>query len=270
MSSATSWKAGSGGGGGSSSSCYSRKSWRLLALLLLLSLLGNALLLWRGGGGGGDGERTDAVVGGTLPTGTCDAVPRWRIGNSAVPGSFETLGATELVSSPFMRVEEHRVRLPSGAIVHDWLWMDEPDHINVLVQEAGTGDFLLFEQRKYGVRGVTLATVGGHITNAATETGLAAAKRELLEEMGLESPEWISLGKHRTSANRGGGYCHCFLARGASRSSRAAASDELEQQLVVRLSRAALLTRYLAADLREIKWTATVGLALHWLAEHNQ
>ena len=46
-------------------------------------------------------------------------------------------------------------------------------------------------QEKYGFVGSSLAPVGGYIE--ADELPLLAAKREVLEELGLASPDWVPL-----------------------------------------------------------------------------
>ena len=90
--------------------------------------------------------------------------------------------------------------------------VDERDHINVLVQTA-EGKFPLFRQSKYGYVGEALAPVGGFINDG--ETALEAAKREIREELGLESDQWTALGSYRTAVNRGGGTLHAFYASNA-------------------------------------------------------
>ena len=56
--------------------------------------------------------------------------------------------------------------------------------VNIVVQTA-QGKFLVFEQQKYAIPGKTLSPVGGFIDEG--ETPLTAAKREVLEELGLGS-----------------------------------------------------------------------------------
>jgi len=121
----------------------------------------------------------------------------------------------------WMEVEEHHVELPDGKSIPDWAWIITPNFINVAVvarassiasllpsssssahassTQAHDDEFrwLMFRQPKYAVGlafnvGTTLAPVGGYIDG--TEEPLAAAKRELMEEMGLEAPQWIHLG----------------------------------------------------------------------------
>jgi ADP-ribose pyrophosphatase YjhB (NUDIX family) len=212
----------------------------------------------------------------------------WKEG---VTQSVQTLWESE-----FARFQIHSIQLTSGSIdsdaddpssssittIDDWLWYDESDNVNVLVQEEeedDKGDFIVLQQTKYAIPGVTLAVIGGLIEK--DKSPLQAAQRRLQEELGMIATEWISLGSFVAAANRGGGTTHVFWAKKAtsnsirghkrnggndndsnSNNNNHIAQGELERQDVVRLTRAQLVEALLAGKFREIKWTATVALAL--------
>ena len=71
---------------------------------------------------------------------------------------------------------------------------EERDHINAAVYTK-EGKFLLFQQRKYAIPGVTLSPVGGFINNG--ETPFDAARREVLEELGVGSTHTLKVLKKR-------------------------------------------------------------------------
>jgi len=75
--------------------------------------------------------------------------------------------------------------------------------VNILVHLKDENKYLIFKQKKYGLEKEYYATIGGLFNKG--ETGLECAKRELLEETGLEADEWVNLGKYRVQVNRGGG-----------------------------------------------------------------
>lgn len=237
--------------------------------------------------------------------------PRWR-----PKGAF--VSAKAVYESDRVSVEEHSVRLSdtaayasdaeSGAdkanVVHNWIWVNQPDQINVLVylgdgkelatsllnsKKVGGGEaskdplasysalsnvpvlssiaasnnndfptltqwlnknkeesnerlFLMFRQRKYGYEGHSLAVVGGAVDLADRGSPVAAAQRELLEELGItDCPTMnltppnntnnaggrgenniidnmkrrrgiIQLGGYRSDTNRGGGVVYSFVA----------------------------------------------------------
>ncbi len=170
---------------------------------------------------------------------------------------------TVLSQPPFLVVENHVVQLPDGRVIPNWPWVITPDYVNV-VAETWDGLFLCFRQTKYAVGGTTLATVGGYLEPG--EEPIQAAQRELLEETGCESDEWIQLGTYWVDANRGAGRAHLFLARGARRSSDIHA-DDLEEQQLLALSRAQIQDALLKGEFRVVPWAAAVALALLYLSQ---
>merc|ERR1712146_506344 len=101
---------------------------------------------------------------------------------------------------------------------------------------------------------------------------LDAAKRELNEETGLISDDFIFLGKYRISSTRGGGWLNCYFARNARPISKDEVevkklrSDDLEKQTVVYInSKESLRKAILNQEFKEAKWTQTIALALLWM-----
>jgi len=172
----------------------------------------------------------------------------------------KTIQAQTLVESAFMRLEVHTVQTPNGRVVNDWLWFDIADQVNILVETVDGGQYVLFRQMKYGLSSESFAVVGGLIEK--NETPSAAAARELNEEMGLEATNMIYLGRFRTDVNRGGGYCHSFLASRCKPSRITVASDDMEKQTRVTVTRQELLKLLLSNQFQEVKWSNTVALAL--------
>jgi 8-oxo-dGTP pyrophosphatase MutT (NUDIX family) len=157
-----------------------------------------------------------------------------------------TLSRKVIFDTRFARCELHKVRTEDGsATINDWLWFDEKDAVNVVVKDLN-GKLIFMRQKKYGLTGTTLSPVGGMIDDG--ETAFEAAKREVLEELGMGSrrtqqsmkdseglhqkhqtrssfsdqggqdgsvppdePDWHYFGVYRTAANRGGGMSHLYL-----------------------------------------------------------
>jgi ADP-ribose pyrophosphatase len=161
----------------------------------------------------------------------------------------------------FLTVEEHAVALPDGRVINDWPWLVTPDYVNVLAVTR-EGRFLCFRQTKYAVEGVCLAAVGGLIEPG--EAPEVAARRELLEETGYESPDWTPLGVYAVDANRGAGHAHFFLARQASRVAAAIAGD-LEEQELLELRREELEEALTAGRFKVLGWAALFALGLRYL-----
>lgn len=158
-------------------------------------------------------------------------------------------------------VESHKVKLPNGQIIPDWAWLIIPSAAIVL---AVTTDnkFLCFRQTKYAVEGTALAPVGGMLE--PNEMPLDAAKRELLEEMGYEASEWVSLGSHILDPNRGIATMHLFLALNAKKVAKPN-SDDLEDQELLFLTRSELENALQAGEFKILAWSAVVAMSLNYL-----
>ncbi len=188
--------------------------------------------------------------------------PAWRTPN--------TLSARVVTSTPFARFEIHKVKTESGAIVNDWLWTDERSHVNILVHMKDENKYLLFRQRKYGLEKEYYAAIGGLFDVGDTPDG--CARRELLEETGLEAEEMINLGAYRVQVNRGGGILHAFLAKNCFKSSKYKKSDDYEKQAKILLTKDELMKVALAGEIGEAQWLATIALGIVYEEhhEHNQ
>jgi ADP-ribose pyrophosphatase len=168
---------------------------------------------------------------------------------------------TILDEPPWLTVEHHTVELPDGEFISNWPWVITPDYINVL---AMTEDerFICFRQVKYGIEGPTLAVVGGYVKDG--EKPLVAAQRELLEETGYESPDWLALGSYLVDPNRGIATGHLFLARQA-RYAAPRDADDLEEQELLFLTRDEIETALAAGEIKVLAWAATVAFALRYI-----
>jgi ADP-ribose pyrophosphatase len=175
---------------------------------------------------------------------------------------WETVSRKTILNfSKFLTVESHTVKLPDGDIIPDWAWLIIPNAAIVL---AVTDDnkFLCFRQTKYAVEGTSLAPVGGMLE--PDETPLDAAKRELLEEMGYEAPDWVNLGSHILDPNRGIATMHLFLALNAKRVAEPDI-DDLEDQEILLLSRDEIENALQAGEFKVLAWSAVVAMSLYHL-----
>lgn len=214
-----------------------------------------------------------------------------------------TLSRKVIVDTRFARCELHKVRTEDGsAIIHDWLWFDERDAVNVVVKDLN-GQLIFMRQKKYGLTGTTLSPVGGMIDDG--ETAFEAAKREVLEEIGMGSKrtqqsmkdseglhqshqprksfsrqgeqdgsvppdehDWHYFGVYRTAANRGGGMSHLYLLDNAipllpgGGTSSFRSSGDNEEQEILLMTIDQTRDALYNAEFKEIKWAATVSFSL--------
>lgn len=178
--------------------------------------------------------------------------PAWRTPN--------TLSVKTVTSTPFARFEIHQVKTESGEIVNDWLWTDERSHVNILVHLKDQEKYMMFYQKKYGLSKPHYATIGGLFNVGDTPDD--CARRELLEETGLEAGELIYLGAYRVQVNRGGGILHAYYAKNCVKSKTSKKSDDYETQEVKLLSKEELLKQVLQHNIGEAQWLATVATGI--------
>jgi ADP-ribose pyrophosphatase len=177
---------------------------------------------------------------------------------------WETVSKQNILNhNKFLQVENHVVKTPNGSIIPDWSWVITPDAINV-VAVTENNQFLCLRQKRYAVVEASLAPVGGFIEPG--EAPLDAAKRELLEEMGYEAPDWISLGSYVIEPNRGVCTIHQYLALNA-RQVADANSGDLEDQELLYFSRAEIEKALKANEFKIISWAAAVALALNYFPD---
>jgi ADP-ribose pyrophosphatase len=165
---------------------------------------------------------------------------------------------TILAHSKYLSVQSHTVELPDGQVISDWPWVVTREYVIVLATTQA-GKFLCFRQTKYGVKGTSLAVVGGYIE--AGEEPIAAAKRELLEETGYQAPKWSDLGNYRVDGNHGAGRAYLFLAREA-RCVGEANADDLEEQKLLLLNRSEVERALADGEFKVLAWTTAVAMAL--------
>jgi len=168
---------------------------------------------------------------------------------------------TVLEQRPWLVVENHTVELPDGRLIPDWPWIITPDYVNVV---ALTEDkrFLCFRQVKYGLEGTTLGIVGGFVEEG--EAPIQAARRELLEETGYESEDWVPLGSYRVDPNRGVAIGHLYLAQQA-RYVTPRNADDLEEQEILLLTHTEMETALERGEFKVLAWAAAIAFALRRL-----
>lgn len=173
--------------------------------------------------------------------------------------SWKTLDRTTILDhSKYLRVEDHRVELPDGQVIPDWPWIITPDFVNVALITPG-GQYVVFRQVKYAVEGASYAPVGGYLEPG--EDPLVCAQREVLEETGYQSRDWVYLGSYVMDANRGVATAHLYLAKNAIRVSEPDA-DDLEEQEILLLDKVEVAAALTAGAFKVLSWAMVMLLAL--------
>lgn len=166
-----------------------------------------------------------------------------------------------LDAAPFLRVAVETVELPDGRRIADYYQFDMPSFACVFA-EMEDGRVVVYRQYRHGPRRVGLVFPGGHLSPG--EDALTAARRELLEETGLEARQWTDLGAYMVNANQGGAWSHMFRATGCRRVADPL-SDDLEDTEILLLTRAELLAAIGRGEMALLTQIALVSMV--WQTE---
>lgn len=112
-------------------------------------------------------------------------------------------------AEPWLKVRIETLELPDGRRV-EFHQVDQQDFI-VVFAETGDGRALMLRQYKHGARRVSLTFPAGAMNPG--EDPLETAQRELLEETGYVSGDWVAFGGYAMQGNQRGCVAHLFHAR---------------------------------------------------------
>jgi 8-oxo-dGTP pyrophosphatase MutT (NUDIX family) len=149
---------------------------------------------------------------------------------------WQVLGSKLLISERWLQLREDRVRLANGFEIDRFHVIHGPDWASVLcVTEAS--EVVLVRQYRHGITQTSLELPAGVIE--ANETPEEAARRELAEETGYESDDWVRIQTVSTEPARHTTQAHFYCARGARRT-RQPSPEESEVLEVVKVPLAEL------------------------------
>lgn len=149
---------------------------------------------------------------------------------------WRTLSEEKLLSClPWFSVKKQCVQLPNGQIVLDYHHIEMPNTTQVIVTDD-KDRALFLRQFKQGVEKVCLTLPGGAVNE--NEDPRVAARRELLEETGIEANQWQQIATHANHGSYGCGRETIFIASGDLKIVSEPQSGDLEEMEQVWVSRA--------------------------------
>jgi ADP-ribose pyrophosphatase len=129
------------------------------------------------------------------------------------PATWEVIQQKSVLEHPFLTVSMEAVRLPGGQVISDWPKVYTGDFVNAVVLNEAN-EVMILEGYKHGLEMFSWQVVGGYLEEG--EDPVTAVQRELLEETGYHTNDWVYLGSFVLDANRHVGIGHYFCARKAT------------------------------------------------------
>lgn len=107
--------------------------------------------------------------------------------------SWKKIKSEYLLKSKWLKVRKDTVKINEGLIIDDYYITENNDV--VIIFPVINGEYVMMKREyRYPINKITLELPGGTFDHNS-EDPLAAAKRELLEETGLSSDDWINFGE---------------------------------------------------------------------------
>ena len=144
---------------------------------------------------------------------------------------WKTIESTPVVVNPYVNVEKNTVQLPDGETIDDFYTVTVPE-ASAVVALTEDGKLILKNEYRYACREELIEIPAGGIEKG--ENPLQAAQRELLEETGYTSKDWVYLVPGRECTSKLTSTMHIFLAKGCKKTAaqRLDPTEQLEVMLV--------------------------------------
>lgn len=124
---------------------------------------------------------------------------------------WRVLYSETLVSNRWLSVHKQKVQLEDGMVMDDFYTVTIPDAAAIVALDQN-GNIILKREYKHAA-GKELIEIPAGMFEMDEKDGLLVAKRELLEETGYSSDNWMYLGETVESSSKLTNRMHIYLAR---------------------------------------------------------
>ena len=138
--------------------------------------------------------------------------------------------STYLIRREWMNLRKDSVYLANGSVIPEFHVVEYPDWVGV-VATTDSHEIIMVEQYRHGIGSTSLELPAGRIDNG--EAPLLSGQRELLEETGFASANWMEIGVCAPEPAKHSNFAHLFFAGSCTKV--AGQSLDISEELTVKL-----------------------------------
>lgn len=145
---------------------------------------------------------------------------------------WKLIKSEKLIDNRWLSVKKDKVEIPNGMVIDDFYSVTIPDAAAIVAIDEDN-NVILKKEFKYAT-GEELIEIPAGMFEPEESDGLEVAKRELLEETGYTSDDWMYFGDTVESSSKLTNCMHIYLAQNCKRVSdqKLDATEELEVLVV--------------------------------------
>lgn len=144
--------------------------------------------------------------------------------------TWKKIKSENILNSKWLKVRKDTVKINDELVIDDYYIMENKD-VAIIFPVIDEKYVMLKKEYRYPIDKITLELPGGTYESDCEEP-LAAAKRELLEETGLSSNNWINFGEFYDYPTKDTHKMHLFLAKNCIKTAEPIIDPQEEIELV--------------------------------------